>query len=56
MVHQPIGGAQGQASDILIQAKEIERLRDCLVDLYVSHTGQARDAIGALFCCLFVVV
>lgn len=46
MVHQPIGGAQGQASDILIQAKEIERLRDLLVDLYKDHTGQEKDTIG----------
>uniref|UniRef100_A0A383WNM1 ATP-dependent Clp protease proteolytic subunit n=1 Tax=Tetradesmus obliquus TaxID=3088 RepID=A0A383WNM1_TETOB len=46
MVHQPIGGAQGQASDILIQAKEIERLRDLLVQLYVRHTGQTTETVG----------
>eukprot|EP00879_Flechtneria_rotunda_P004480 GHRR01004734.1.p1 GENE.GHRR01004734.1~~GHRR01004734.1.p1 ORF type:complete len:230 (+),score=41.39 GHRR01004734.1:279-968(+) len=46
MVHQPIGGAQGQASDILIQAKEIERLRDLLIQLYVRHTKQGKETIG----------
>eukprot|EP00878_Enallax_costatus_P024033 GHUV01025621.1.p1 GENE.GHUV01025621.1~~GHUV01025621.1.p1 ORF type:complete len:208 (+),score=30.90 GHUV01025621.1:399-1022(+) len=45
MVHQPIGGAQGQASDVLIQAKEIERLRDLLVQLYVKHTGQDAETV-----------
>lgn len=37
---------QGQASDILIQAKEIERLRDLLVSLYVKHCGQNTEAVG----------
>ena len=46
MVHQPIGGAQGQASDILIQAKEIERLRDLLVGLYERHTGRAAEEVA----------
>ncbi|KIY98829.1 ATP-dependent Clp protease, protease subunit [Monoraphidium neglectum] len=45
MVHQPAGGAQGQASDILIQAKEIERLRDLLVSLYERHTHKDTDTI-----------
>ncbi len=40
MVHQPSGGAQGQATDIEIQAKEILRLRSTLNDIYVNHTGQ----------------
>ncbi len=40
MVHQPSGGAQGQATDIEIQAKEILRLRSTLNDIYVHHTGQ----------------
>lgn len=40
MIHQPHGGAQGQASDIEIQAREILRLREMLNDLYVEHTGQ----------------
>ncbi|GBG00266.1 ATP-dependent Clp protease proteolytic subunit [Raphidocelis subcapitata] len=46
MVHQPIGGAQGQASDILIQAKEIERLRDVLIALYERHTHKDKDTIA----------
>lgn len=40
MIHQPHGGAQGQASDIEIQAKEILRLRERLNKMYVKHTGQ----------------
>ena len=40
MIHQPSGGAQGQASDIEIQAKEILLLRKRLNDIYVKHTGQ----------------
>ncbi len=40
MVHQPSGGAQGQATDIEIQAKEILSLRQRLNDIYVKHTGQ----------------
>ena len=45
MVHQPSGGAQGQASDIEIHAKEILRTRERLNDLYVKHTGQKVDVI-----------
>lgn len=40
MVHQPSGGARGQATDIEIQAQEILRLRTMLNDLYVKHTGK----------------
>lgn len=40
MVHQPSGGAQGQATDIEIQAKEILALRHRLNQIYVEHTGQ----------------
>lgn len=40
MVHQPSGGAQGQATDIEIQAKEILKLRARLNQIYVKHTGQ----------------
>ena len=40
MIHQPHGGARGQASDIEIQAKEILRLREKLNNIYVTHTGQ----------------
>lgn len=40
MIHQPSGGAQGQATDIEIQAKEILRLRARLNEIYVKHTGR----------------
>lgn len=40
MIHQPSGGARGQASDIEIQAREILRLRKMLNESYVKHTGQ----------------
>jgi ATP-dependent Clp protease, protease subunit len=45
MVHQPSGGAQGQATDIEIQAREILKLRQRLNEIYVHHTGQPIDAI-----------
>jgi ATP-dependent Clp protease protease subunit len=44
-LHQPLGGAQGQATDIEIHAKEILRLRERLNDILVKHTGQSRDVI-----------
>jgi len=40
MLHQPLGGAQGQASDIEIQAKEVMRLKKSLNEILVKHTGQ----------------
>ena len=40
MIHQPSGGARGQATDIEIQAREILRLRENLNNIYVKHTGQ----------------
>lgn len=45
MVHQPSGGAQGQAADIEIQAREILRLRQRLNEIYVRHTGKELDEI-----------
>jgi ATP-dependent Clp protease protease subunit len=45
MVHQPSGGAQGQAADIEIQAREILTLRRRLNDIYVEHTGQSLEDI-----------
>jgi ATP-dependent Clp protease protease subunit len=45
MVHQPSGGAQGQATDIEIQAREILRIRQRLNEIYVRHTGQTLDTI-----------
>ncbi|WP_225764706.1 ATP-dependent Clp endopeptidase proteolytic subunit ClpP [Inquilinus sp. Marseille-Q2685] len=45
MVHQPSGGARGQASDIEIQAREILKLRQRLNEVYVKHTGQSLEEI-----------
>ena len=45
MVHQPSGGAQGQATDILIQAREIENMKRRLNEIYVHHTGRSYDEI-----------
>ncbi|CAM0945124.1 unnamed protein product [Alopecurus aequalis] len=45
MIHQPSGGAQGQATDIAIQAKEILKLRDRLNKIYLKHTGQKIEKI-----------
>ena len=45
MVHQPSGGAQGQATDIEIQAREILSLRKRLNEIYVHHTGQDLETI-----------
>ena len=45
MIHQPSGGAQGQATDIEIQAREILALRARLNNIYVDHTGQELSAI-----------
>eukprot|EP00543_Licmophora_paradoxa_P000798 CAMPEP_0202453974 /NCGR_PEP_ID=MMETSP1360-20130828/11824_1 /ASSEMBLY_ACC=CAM_ASM_000848 /TAXON_ID=515479 /ORGANISM="Licmophora paradoxa, Strain CCMP2313" /LENGTH=93 /DNA_ID=CAMNT_0049073183 /DNA_START=173 /DNA_END=454 /DNA_ORIENTATION=+ len=45
MLHQPSGGAQGMASDIEIQAKEILRTRARLNDLYVQHTQQPLERV-----------
>jgi ATP-dependent Clp protease protease subunit len=44
-MHQPLGGAQGQASDIEIQAKEILRLKDRLNEILAKHTGQKISSI-----------
>src|SRR5499433_1882938 len=45
MLHQPLGGVQGQASDIDIQAKEILRMREELNRILVHHTGQTMEKI-----------
>ena len=47
MIHQPLGGFQGQASDISIHAQEILRLRDTLNGILAEHTGQTRERIAA---------
>ena len=46
MIHQPSGGAQGQATDIEIQAREILKMRQRLNEIYVKHTGQTIDKIA----------
>jgi ATP-dependent Clp protease, protease subunit len=45
MIHQPSGGAQGQSTDIQIQAREILKMRERLQQIYVKHTGQAYEAV-----------
>jgi ATP-dependent Clp protease, protease subunit len=45
MIHQPLGGAQGQATDIAIQAKEILYIKGKLNDLLAQHTGQPLEKI-----------
>ncbi len=45
LIHQPLGGAQGQATDIDIQAKEIVRIRHELTEILVRHTGQTSEKI-----------
>lgn len=45
MIHQPLGGVQGQATDIEIHAKEILRMKETLNNLLVQHTGQALEKI-----------
>lgn len=47
MIHQPLGGAQGQSTDIQIQAKEILRLREVGNDILAKHTGQPREKLIA---------
>lgn len=46
MIHQPLGGARGQSTDIQIQAKEILRMREILNGIYEKHTGQPVDRIN----------
>jgi len=45
MIHQPLGGAQGQASDIEITAREIQKLKKELYDIIATHSGQAFDKV-----------
>jgi ATP-dependent Clp protease, protease subunit len=47
MIHQPSGGAQGQATDIEIQAREILALRLRLNEIYAKHTGQSLERVAA---------
>jgi ATP-dependent Clp protease protease subunit len=45
MIHQPLGGARGQATDIEIQAREIRHMKDVITQILVSHTGRGREDI-----------
>ena len=45
MIHQPLGGARGQATDIEIQAREIRHMKDVITQILVESTGKARDEI-----------
>jgi ATP-dependent Clp protease protease subunit len=45
LIHQPMGGFQGQASDIAIQAKEILRMKDTLNQILVNHTGKSMEQV-----------
>lgn len=45
MIHQPLGGAQGQASEIEIHAREILRIREVMNDILAQHTGQTKEKI-----------
>jgi ATP-dependent Clp protease protease subunit len=45
MIHQPLGGVQGQATDIDIQAREILRMREIINDILVRHTGKELDQV-----------
>ena len=47
MIHQPLGGARGQASDILIAAEEIRKTRDELCSILAMHSGQSMEKILA---------
>ncbi len=47
MIHQPLGGASGQASDILIEAREIENVRRELYEIISQHSGQSFDKVFA---------
>lgn len=47
MIHQPMGGAEGQASDIEITAREIQKLKKELYDIISNHTGQSYEKVWA---------
>ena len=46
MIHQPLGGAQGQSTDIQIQAREIQRIRDVINDIIVNSTGKSVEQVN----------
>lgn len=46
MIHQPLGGAEGQAFDIVIQAEEILKIKNMFIDLITEHTGQKKETVA----------
>jgi ATP-dependent Clp protease protease subunit len=46
MIHQPMGGARGQAADIEIQAREIRHMKEVIIEILVNSTGQSREDIS----------
>lgn len=46
MIHQPLGGAEGQATDIVIQAEEILKIKNMFIDLMAGHTDQKRETVA----------
>src|SRR5687767_10635676 len=46
MIHQPLGGARGQATDIEIQAREIRHMKEVLIDILVRSTGKQKEDIS----------
>ncbi len=46
MIHQPWGGAQGQTTDVLIQTKEIIRLKKLTIDYFAEHTGKTAETVA----------
>ena len=46
MIHQPLGGFQGQASDIDIHAREVLKIRDRLNEILAHHTGQTKEKVA----------
>ena len=47
MIHQPLGGIQGQATDMIIHSKHIEKTKNLLIDMVVKHTGQKKAKVEA---------
>jgi ATP-dependent Clp protease protease subunit len=45
MIHQPLGGASGQATDVEIQARELLRWKEVLTTIYVRHTGRSFEEL-----------
>jgi ATP-dependent Clp protease protease subunit len=47
IIHQPLGGFEGQATDVLIQAEEIRRVKEKVIEILSFHTGQKKEKISA---------